>query len=300
MGKTITTDTQTGTIIISLLTVCTTLATTHLWHLITFLYYYTRAGGKPVVPVVRQQQVLLRTMPSPATVIIESLKMLWAWKKIPNTKGVVMTSVVHILIALLYVLGTTAAGISSSYALSSSDIEVLVNSPLCGYANNATESSPSNSYISSVMTTAAQYAEECYQPKTSLSSKCHVFTQPNIPFTVENASCPFNSSMCASPALAYDTGRIDVQDVFGINLPGSAQLQYRLKTTCTILSMEGRTSIVSARDLPMYMVGAETLPQEQAMLLHLGTQHNVPERWANVTSCFAINSANMSMEYRAV
>ena len=61
MGRIITTDSQTGNIVVALLAVTTAFGMTHLWNLVVFAYHQIRtrnvANGH-----VRQQQALLRTL----------------------------------------------------------------------------------------------------------------------------------------------------------------------------------------------------------------------------------------------
>jgi len=62
---------------------------------------------------------------------------------------------------------------------------------------------------------------------------------------METVSCPFDLSMCASPAIAFDSGLLDLNSVFGMNLPPKDRVRYRRRTTCTILALEGRTRVVN-------------------------------------------------------
>jgi hypothetical protein len=62
MGMTITTDTRTGTVVVAVLAILSSLATTHLWHIITFALHQIRARGKPEDGLFWQQQAILRTL----------------------------------------------------------------------------------------------------------------------------------------------------------------------------------------------------------------------------------------------
>lgn len=70
LSSTITTDSQTGTIIVALLAVLSTLATTHFWSLLVFFTHQARAHGRPADALFRQQQALLRSSPPPTTFLV--------------------------------------------------------------------------------------------------------------------------------------------------------------------------------------------------------------------------------------
>ncbi|KAF2733301.1 hypothetical protein EJ04DRAFT_605754 [Polyplosphaeria fusca] len=123
MGQTITTDTRTGSIIISLLTLFTSLGLSHLWNLITYIWHQTRANGDPRDALFRQQQVLLRTFPSPLVLVADSFKIWLAWRR--KTKGVLRRTWLHSIVAIVFKLATVAASILSAYVAVGSNIQVL-------------------------------------------------------------------------------------------------------------------------------------------------------------------------------
>jgi len=49
----------------------------HLWHLITFVYHQFRANGRPSDGLFRQQQALLRTLPTPSSLMVDSINLWW-------------------------------------------------------------------------------------------------------------------------------------------------------------------------------------------------------------------------------
>jgi hypothetical protein len=50
--------------------------TAHLWHLLAFAYHQAHTDGRPMDALFRQQQALLRTLPSPSSVMADAVK-LW-------------------------------------------------------------------------------------------------------------------------------------------------------------------------------------------------------------------------------
>lgn len=51
--------------------------------------------------------------------------------------------------------------------------------------------------------------------------------------------------MCASSAIAFDSGLIDVNDAFGLNLQDTDRLRFRRRDVCAIVPTEGHTRIAS-------------------------------------------------------
>jgi hypothetical protein len=237
MGQTITTDSKTGGIIVALLAVFTSLGMTHLWHLLTFFYHQSRAKGSPNDGLFLHQQALLRTLPTPSSLMADSMKLWLAWRRVSD--HALTRSFAHLLIALLFAMGSLTVSIFSSSIVSSSNLEVLVQSPHCGMLDGSGNGSW-ESYLSSTAAAAKAYAPDCYQPG-SLPAQCNAFLRPNIPFKAQVVQCPFEDKICASSAISLDSGLIDINDAFGLNLEEADRIKYRRKTVCTILSLDGYT-----------------------------------------------------------
>jgi hypothetical protein len=165
---------------------------------------------------------------------------------------VFLRSSVPFLIALCFAIASIAAGISTAFAIDSSNIEILVSSPLCGrfnytkvYANRST-----STLLASIKATVDTYASNCYQDNPSLPAPCrNTFTRPNISFTAEPTSCPWNTSLCSSgdlPALLMDSGMLDLRDHFGLNVAAGETVKIQKKTTCNVLPIENRIVVRNA------------------------------------------------------
>jgi hypothetical protein len=97
MGKTITTDSTTGAIVIALMAVLSTIGrrrppcytdrilmhtgTSYLWSIFLFVYHQIRANGRPADGLFHQQQALLRTLLPPSSLMAESTK-LWSSRQV--------------------------------------------------------------------------------------------------------------------------------------------------------------------------------------------------------------------------
>jgi hypothetical protein len=164
MGKTITTDTQSGAFVIALLAILSSLATAHLWHLVTFLIHQLRANGRTRDALFRQQQAILRTLPTPGALIADSLKLYWHWKRKEGQWLAFARVSLLVLLAVLFVGMTWTASIFSSLAVDTSQLRVLVSSPDCGRLNLTFDTMGELllSYITDTVTVAEPFAESCY------------------------------------------------------------------------------------------------------------------------------------------
>ncbi|KAF2270405.1 hypothetical protein CC78DRAFT_132130 [Lojkania enalia] len=235
IGKTITANARTGTLIVALLAVLSTLGTAHLWNLVAFCIHQLRADGRLADALFLQQQALLRTLPPPSTLVADVFKLGWSWRN--KTRRPIIRSIPLILLALIFAAATLAASIFSSLVVDSSNLAVLVNSPFCG---RMTVLLPP-----AMHSITESYERQCYG-NGSRPGTCNVLSRPRIPIAIQNASCPFNSTICAHAAVSLDSGLQNIRDLYGFNIPSDHSLQIRKKTTCAVLSTEGRTDISDA------------------------------------------------------
>ncbi|KAF1974543.1 hypothetical protein BU23DRAFT_636137 [Bimuria novae-zelandiae CBS 107.79] len=244
VGQTYTVEAETGTLIVALLTILASVATAQLWNLVTFTLHQMRAHGVASEGLFWQQQVLLRTMPTPTAFLADSLKISWAWRsKVPHS---ILRALPVLAFALLFTLGSIAGGISTSYAVDNSNIEVLVDSPFCGRINNTKVFSGTQQAVSVLAThgdSIQSYATSCYQNSSSLPALCrNTFHRPNITFSADPVACPWNDTMCAgegSSAIAMDSGVIDMRTHFGLNIKEEDTVKLRRRTTCNVLPRAG-------------------------------------------------------------
>jgi hypothetical protein len=262
-----------------------------------------RANGRPSDGMFRQQQALLRTLLPPSSLMAESAKLWWCWRK--RNERVLMRCLVQFLLAASCTIGFLVAGIASSFVVSSSDLEVLVRSPLCGTVDLSSPGDVSRNYIAAVITSSVPYAEECYQNQTLLPARCKAYVHPRVSFTTEDAACPFDQEFCkkntsaANSVIAVDSGLVDLNDGFGFNLPNTDRVSYRRRTTCAILPLEGHTSIVNASDFPDTLQQKHDLPGEQLILLHYGDRASLGE-WKNETAFLSLSRGDYSNRFQMV
>ncbi|KAF2020984.1 hypothetical protein BU24DRAFT_487495 [Aaosphaeria arxii CBS 175.79] len=273
MGRTITTDTRSGTFIIALLAVFTTLGMTHLFHLSTFIYHQVRANGKPLDGLFRQQQALLRTLPGPGSLVTDSIKLWFSWRH--KSKRPLLRSLPQASLAFTFAMASLAASIFSSYVVSTTDLDVLIESSSCGYLDliqgDQWGGSRQIAYTDSVFGLAEQYVEDCYTNKSSLPVRCKNLARPRIDFTTEIVPCPFHDDFCASPAVAFDSGLFDLSTAYGLNLKDEDGVKHRKRTTCATLPTEGRIERRNISGGDVQLAARPPFPGEEYLRYMYGT-----------------------------
>lgn len=282
MGQTITTTTRTGNLLVALMAVLTTLGTNHLWALVVFGYHQTRVNTSPRDGLLVQQQALIRTLPGPFAMLTDWLKLWWVWRKRVNRA--LTRSVFLIVLAIIFAALTIAVGVFSSYLADGTNITVLVQSPFCGpvdYLGDDIKGSRANfniwthEYMKKTADLASAYTRDCYTNRTATPERCRIFTNPTLPFQQQRGACPFEPSMCkniSEPGLTVDTGMLDLDNHFGLNLAAKDKVKFRRKTTCAVLELDGHHKVINASDTPEFELNSGRKPWvgEREMRIYLG------------------------------
>jgi len=244
-------------------------ASSKLWHLVTFLCHQYRCRDRPTDGIFHQQQALLRTLPSPTALLSDHVKLWWSWRRRSTRTFVQLFP--QMILAGLVTVGTLAASIFSSYVVTSNNIEVLVQSPFCGTVTTPGSESWSN-YLRSTESVSRTLATECYL-KNSTGTECRSFISPRIAFTQHPVPCPFKRSICKENVAAIQVSS-DLQEVsglFGLNTGPKDKVFYKKSTTCSVLSLAGRTSLVRESELPSkFQKSNVTLLDQEVLLTFLG------------------------------
>jgi hypothetical protein len=224
--------------------------TAHLWHLVTFCIHQLRANGRPEDALFRQQQALLRTLPSPASVMADTVKLWWAWRN--KAKRPLLRSLVLLLIAVSFAAATGAASVFSSLVVDTTNLHVLVKSRGCGWVNviRAFE----GGYLYPVKAASVPYAKQCYVKEGAdgnLPAACNVLVNRALPLNTSRGPCPFDSDACEPgvDSVIFDTGLIDVGPSFGLNMVGSDGVKFRRKMSCSVIYAGGKYNDVVSLSL---------------------------------------------------
>lgn len=254
-----------------------------------FVLHQFRANGHPSDGMLRQQQALIRTLPTPTTVISDTLKLWWSWR---HRGAQYRHSSALLGLGFMFVAATISASLFSSLVVSTTNLEVLVNSPHCGFIarKNSTVWGDRN-YISKVQTLADTYAYECYQ-KQSLPAYCSTFTKPNISYTTSLVPCPYKS-VCEGPDSAhFDSGMVSVGKDFGVNFPKGEDVKFRNTATCSVLSSTNRTRVIPAAAIEN-VLERPAFPGEEMILFNYGNVSSIP----NSTYAFSLLISNVTIKH---
>lgn len=304
MGQTITTDTSTGAVIVALTAVLTTFGIGGLWNLAIFVYHQMRTDNKPTNGFYRQQQALLRTQAPPNTMLAEWLKLWWSWKG--RVSRPFLRSLFLLVLAFFFFGASVVVGVFSSYLIDSDDITVLVSSPHCDTVDYLDLDTPQDAWLvwyqaygGAVAEEADRYTRDCYGNRTTTLDRCKVYVQPTIPSRQTRSSCPFEQSMCkniSQPGLTIDTGLLDLNEHFGLNLATRDRMRFRYKSTCAIIEIKGHYDIITSANstgsgVEQGYSGQKLYAEEQVRRFYLGKS-------GQVNSTMAISSMPVDQSRR--
>lgn len=140
------------------------------------------------------------------------------------------------------------AGVFSAEVTKAPGNETLIRSPHCGVLFDDIEGTDKtakglsglNFLLANDTIAATAYSRACYGNAPG-GSQCHQYAKPNIPWKQQtNVSCPFSDGICEDNlTFEMDTGFINSHDDLGVNTKTSDRIEYRKKTTCSILVKKG-------------------------------------------------------------
>lgn len=298
MGRTITVKTSASMVVIAFLAILASFALGHLFNILIFVAYHIRNRIYKQRPdgLFRQQQVLLRTLPTPSALVTDAIKLWYSWRFI--SKKALSRSALIISMALVYAIGMTAAGVFTSSVVSSTSIEVLVNSPYCRRVGDYAVDFFFSDMSKKTNIASFAYADEYYKNNSSVANRCRVFTAPRIPFTTTISECPFPRVGCDSPALAFDSNLLDVRDHFGFNLADNDKVTYRRRVTCSIISSSNHSRLVPASRIPSYLRLRPYYPYEEFLVYNMGSRTGIGDFGeGNVTFLQSLVDSNTSVKF---
>lgn len=119
------------------------------------------------------------------------------------------------------------------------------------------------------------YASNCYTNDSFLPTSCrNMNPRPNIRISAQPTHCPWDKSSCTSPALAIDSGMLDINDHYGFNLEQKDSIQFRKRNVCSILPLENHYSIQNMSILED-RIDRKAWRGEQAIMIMYGTNEKV-------------------------
>ncbi|KAK7997466.1 acetylxylan esterase precursor, partial [Apiospora arundinis] len=261
-GSTLTLSREHGNYVIALTAFYIAFVATRFWRISCFIFHRCFSSPIFVGTMHRQRQIILCNSKSPESGFVSLLILLWSWRHL-GLKHLYGLSFLAIF-ATLCVSGFVVAGSFSSRISTDMGNEVLLRANHCGFVRspNTSASSIWYSLLSQQISTAMNYAEECYSSsRVSSMVECKGFIVPKLPtaITKYNASCPFQNNICRSKNsnIMLDSGYIDSREHLGLNSPNSQQFQQREVLHCAPLETERyeRTFSLSNKTFVAYDYG---------------------------------------------
>ncbi|KAF2120277.1 hypothetical protein BDV96DRAFT_642118 [Lophiotrema nucula] len=177
--------------------------------------------------------------------------------------GTVVIALLAAFAALLFFAVTIVSGIFSSYVVSTTDLQILVDSSNCAVLDlpsifkDPQAEAAAMEYITSVKSRGDPYYQSCYDQLASAPSRCNIFVQPNISLTHEFTECPFEKSICkdvngAYAAVSVDSGQVDA-------MTSLAGIWNEEIAAITKLSNSTWDAILDDADLPLLFIGTNQL-----------------------------------------
>ncbi|KAI0120839.1 hypothetical protein F4776DRAFT_665466 [Hypoxylon sp. NC0597] len=249
LNSKITLSSESATYLTAFLAMFVSLAASYLWTLIAYAIHHIRqrlTKGK-CRPILRQQQVVFKGGLSANSTALRLIKLLWANRSRPYS---FRNSWHLILLSLSCGVASISAGLYSSRIIDTSpQLEVLLDSPNCGFVDRSNTSKPDDvsmaivQYYLDALDVATTYSRRCYN--ITSSRYCGPFTESMINWTTNwNAPCPFDESMCIGPAIELQTDVINSNTVLGLNLPPRHQINLEKTTTCAPITQDNYTITV--------------------------------------------------------
>jgi hypothetical protein len=266
-----------------------------LWNIICYFIHQCRSTYQNRDGLHHQQQVTLRSGIASADALWKFVEIYCAWRR--STRHALFRSGGLICLALSYFVATTAAGLFSS-RLTSTDNQVLLRSSKCGWLSeqaykNFNQLKPSdldpadslfldmNRYFGK----AREYARSCYDLTAGIQSTlCDTYAVPTIQSTIRrNAPCPFDTRVCAAPAIEFDSGMMDTNSHLGINTPHSSALKFRKQTSCAPIFGDGMFGTPWTSVPPLRMGNDTGVPQELFRYFNFGPSYSYGQKQGNET-----------------
>jgi hypothetical protein len=116
-------------------------------------------------------------------------------------------------------------------------------------------------YQADLIAAAATYATQCYSNTSGATLSCGIFVKNRLATTADfNAPCTFHRDICRQndSNLLLDTGFLDSNKDFGVNMPDNSRFLYQRLLHCAPLRTEGYRSVfnlTSDRSYTQYFYG---------------------------------------------
>ncbi|RVX70100.1 hypothetical protein B0A52_06272 [Exophiala mesophila] len=254
-GATITLSQRNGGFLMAFLATFVTIVGNELWKIICYILHQVRSKSGSQDGLYHQQQVILRTSPTPGTAAWVYLKQIWPWRR--RAPHAFWRTFPWAILSLVYLAAIGVAAIFSSEISKSAGSLRLITSDNCGMWTLDADSEYSQEAFLVKSTNdslvSATYAKACYGGQTEQET-CGKYPVPSITWeSNENAACPFASGVCVdgdSAAFEMTSKKIDSHSDLGVNAPKSQRVLFQKRTTCAPLLTADFVEVKKASNSP--------------------------------------------------
>lgn len=235
LGATITVTSSNANLVIAVLSLLVTFSGSHLWDLVAFICFRTGLSNQPRSALHRQLQILLRNITSPGAFLKETGLVGWSSRYRDARSSLAPAAA----LAVFCSTGFLIAGIFVSLIVSTSGLQVLVQSDSCGWVSWRNETTDQNrDYQQTIFKQAVTYVQTCYNNSEPLS-QCNIYVQQAVPIPeINHTGCPFPGICTNHSAVRLDTGLVDSNDVFGINADLDLRVRMQRRLTCAPIDVD--------------------------------------------------------------
>lgn len=249
-GWTVTIPASSGALIVAALAVLVSTAGAAAWTIAAFALHQYRASPRPETGLSRTLQVILRNAGGSISSALEIVQVGHAWS------GSVSHAKVKAYCLALWPFSINISFIVASIfvakvALNAYEVNVVRLQPTnCGLDGIATSNGSDMNYeytskhVNDIRQSCA-YVDACYNsPNGSLG--CSSLPVQSLPFSNDTeATCKFGDLCLKRTGNAYglDTGMLNSQTHLGINAKEDDRVNFRIATTCSVLSYKDYTTM---------------------------------------------------------
>ncbi|KAK5103630.1 hypothetical protein LTS08_003048 [Lithohypha guttulata] len=235
-GMTVTLSQRAGGLLTAFIATFVTICGAELWKLLCYILHQLRSQKTPQDGLYHQQQVILRTSPTPGGAAWLWLLQTYHWAG--KARLSFLRSLPWAVFGVSYIVVVGLLAIFSSEISKSPGPQRLLTGDQCGLWSLNTSSPDSSAAWQSKVTgdslSAATYAKACYGGNEG--AQCGHYVNPAIEWASNtNATCPFTSGMCYwndLSAISITSKMIDSHLDLGINSAPRGRIQFEKTTTC--------------------------------------------------------------------
>lgn len=243
-GQTLTLTRRDGDLLIAFIALFVTIVGTSFWRIVCFGLHTTFSTDSTRDGVYHQRQAILRNSANGASGLCRFASAMWAWRNRDSKPFRRIGPLIVFTTLFIFAFGV-ASGFSSKVSTGVGN-EVLIQTPDFGISvgKNLTWAQTLKIWYplySRTVLSHSTYAQQCYTNDTS-TANCNKYVKPRLDARIQrNASCPFDADMCKLPDqnVLLDTGLLDFNDDFGVNLPPKWRFQYRQTMHCAPIVTDG-------------------------------------------------------------